>query len=167
MKVDLLNLSNWRRYYILSWCFFGGDIKVDYKMTKNGGDMKVEWRKFKVEEIWRDPLIWAIELNKGSLLTNTKITNHCSLFRQWSLPSPVQRTSFIIFWGHSHRNKMRNHCNEGYPDLHCILQISKIYLKIIGSYLVEYINCTTYHMYSMAPCHVMWASRGLSSYLCQ
>ena len=51
MKVDLLNLSNWRRYYILSGCFSGGDIKVDCKMTKNGGDMKVEWRKFKVEEI--------------------------------------------------------------------------------------------------------------------
>ena len=33
------------------WMFFGGDIKVDYKMTKNGGDMKVEWKKFKVEEI--------------------------------------------------------------------------------------------------------------------
>ena len=51
MKVDLLNLSNWRRYYILSGCFSGGDMKVDYKMTKNGGDMKLEWRKFKVEEI--------------------------------------------------------------------------------------------------------------------
>ena len=33
------------------WIFFGGDIKVDYKMTKDGGDMKLEWRKFKVEEI--------------------------------------------------------------------------------------------------------------------
>ena len=51
MKVDLLNLSNWRRYYILSGCFSGGDMKVDCKMTKNGGDMKLEWRKFKVEEI--------------------------------------------------------------------------------------------------------------------
>ena len=51
MKVDLLNLSNWRRYYILSGCFSGGDMKVDYKMPKNGGDMKPEWRKFKVEEI--------------------------------------------------------------------------------------------------------------------
>ena len=51
MKVDLLNLSNWRRYFILSGCFSGGDMKVDYKMTKNGGDMKPEWRKFKVEEI--------------------------------------------------------------------------------------------------------------------
>ena len=51
MKADLLNLSNWRRYNILSGCFSGGDMKVDCKMTKNGGDMKPEWRKFKVEEI--------------------------------------------------------------------------------------------------------------------
>ena len=40
MKADLLNLSNWRRYYILSGCFSGGDMKVDYIQDDE------KWRRY-------------------------------------------------------------------------------------------------------------------------
>ena len=105
-------------------------------MTKNGGDMKVEWKKFKVEEIWF-----------LTCKTNFRIITENYKSHQWMIfvaedYKYCRKCSKLVWWGDAFTYKGwgENLASKSDKGMHALFIVTHLQSAVNGSFPIKKIQ---------------------------